>query len=376
MRWPSWPKAAVTALIAATFAATNGFGAQGPTDPALTGGQAPETAYWTPAPDDKLDGPEADLTQACLRPGTTPLCVLKTYLACVLYDAPDLCVAAGLEGIPKSYPGAGTTDPEVLKAPWTLAFERLMPEAFALHIYDGGRVPASRFQTVRAAKAAGAAPVFAPIPTYTSGAYELVVDIPEPYVKDVVYRESIFFRQVSGGWRMIAWASSREAACNAVSGTASWAPCKWFIKGLRQRDVFAGDVAQIWASPKTPGRDDYPHPGLEIMMGLPDQPVTALFAGTVLRRSLKYPDVPLYDWVVIQGEARQANMTAKYAMVDRVGPAPGQHVDAAAPLGKPQWVESEHRGAGRFIHIELLRDGYQIDPRAVMRERKAQEPRN
>ena len=92
-----------------------------------------------------------------------------------------------------------------------------------------------------------------------------------------------------------------------------------------------------------------------------------------MRRSLKYPDVPLYDWVVIQGEDREANMTAKIALVDRLGPAPGQHVEAAAVLGRPEWVENEHRGAGRFIHIELLRDGNQIDPRTVMRERKAQE---
>ena len=108
-------------------------------------------------------------------------------------------------------------------------------------------------------------------------------------------------------------------------------------------------------------------------MGLPNQPVAAPFAGTVLRRSLKYPDVPLYDWVVIQGEDHEANMTAKLALVDRTGPAPGQHVDAAAVLGKPEWVENEHHGAGRFIHIELLRDGNQIDPRTVMRERNGQE---
>jgi hypothetical protein len=48
-------------------------------------------------------------------------------------------------------------------------------------------------------------------------------------------------------------------------------------------------------------------------------------------------------------------------------------VAAAETLGKPQWIENEHPGAGRFIHMELLRDGQQIDPRSVMRERRAQE---
>lgn len=143
-----------------------------------------------------------------------------------------------------------------------------------------------------------------------------------------------------------------------------------FVKNLRQRDVFAGDAPQIWASPKQDGQDGYPHPGLEIMPGLPNQPVVAPFAGTIVRRSLKYPDVPLYDWVVIEGRDRQANMTVKYAFVDRAGPAVGAEIDAAAALGEPEWLESEHPGTGRKIHMELLRDGKQIDPRTVMRERR------
>lgn len=362
MRGPSWPKAVLTALFAATFGASQGLGAQLPT-------QRSDPAFWTRGTDDKLDGPTPDLTQPCAGPNTTPLCTLKTYLACVLYDAPDLCAAAGFQDMPKRYPGDGTLDTEVLKAPWSLSFDRLMPEAFALHIYDAGRVPGSRFQTLRAGDGS-----YEQIAAYTSGAYELVVDIPEPYVKGMVYRQSVFFREAAGRWHVIAWSSTRAAACDAAAGTASWAPCRWFVKNLRQRDVFAGDVKPLWAAAKPPARDDYPHPGLEIMMGLPNQPVVAPFAGVVLRRSLKYPDVPLYDWVVIQGDGPRATMTAKFALVDRTGPAPGQHVNAAEPLGKPEWVESEHPGAGRFIHIELLRDGAQIDPRTVMRERKAQEP--
>jgi hypothetical protein len=248
-----------------------------------------------------------------------------------------------------------------------------MPEAFALHLYNGGVVPAARFQSIGFSDDA-TDPVFAPLSGYSDGNVELVLDIPEPYVKGRVYRLSAFFHQTEGLWRMVAWSSSREGACDTAMGTASWAPCRWFVKDLRQRDVFAPEMRQIWASPMPPGRDDYPHPGLELMMGLPNQPVTAPFAGTIVRRSLKYPDVPLYDWVVIEGVRRQAGMTVKLAMVDRVGPAPGTQVDAAAPLGNPQWVEREHPGTGRFVHIELLRNGRQIDPRTVMRERRAQDP--
>jgi hypothetical protein len=186
---------------------------------------------------------------------------------------------------------------------------------------------------------------------------------------------SFFFRQDETGqgergWRMVGWSSSRAKACDVGFGTAAWAPCRWFLKNLKLRDVSAADIKQVWASPKPQGRDDYPHPGLEIMSGMPNQPVVAPFAGTIVRRSLKYPDMPLYDWVVIQGENRQSRMMVKYAMVDRTGPAVGAKVDTAAPLGEPQWVEAEHPGAGRFVHMELLRDGQQIDPRSVMRERR------
>jgi hypothetical protein len=350
-----WLKAAFATLFLGIFAASRVYGAA-PSD----------SGHWVRPADEPSGAPAPDLAQPCLDAGTTPVCALKTYLACVLYDAPNLCALVGFADVPERYPGRDTLDDVVLDAPWSASFERLMPEAFALHIYDGGPVPAARFQTS----------AFEQIPAYTSGAFEIVVDIPEPYVDGLVYRQSVFFREKPGGsggsWRIIAWSSSRAAACDDKAGTASWGPCRWFLKDLRQRDVFAKDVKQIWASPREPGRDDYPHPGLEIMSGLPNQPVVAPFAGTVVRRSLKYPDVPLYDWVIIQGEKRQANMMAKFVLVDRTGPSPGQHVDAAVPLGRPQWVESEHPGAGRFIHLELLRNGYQIDPRTVMRERRAQ----
>ena len=347
MRGASWLKAAIGTLF---FGAAQGAAPSG-------------SGLWTRAAGDTSAGPLPELAKPCTAAGTTPLCALKTYLACVLYDAPSLCALVGFEHIPERFPGPDTVDAEVLNAPWTLPFERLMPEAFATHIYDGGLIPAARFQTT---------PDHEQIPAYTSGAYEMVVDIPEPYVDGLVYRMSTFFREAPSGWRIIAWSSSRVAACNAAFGTEAWGPCRWFIQNLRQRDVFAKDVKQVWASPREPGRDDYPHPGLEIMMGLPHQPVVAPFAGVILRRGLKYPDVPLYDWVVLQGEKRQANMMAKFALVDRTGAAPGQRVEAAVPLGKPQWVENEHAGAGRFIHIELLRNGYPIDPRTVMRERLAQ----
>ena len=320
-----------------------------------------DPSLWKTRPADHTALARPDLSQACTAPGTTPLCAFKTYLACVLYDAPALCAAVGFEGVLELYPGDDTLDREVLTAPWTLPFERLMPESFALHLYDGGLVPGRRFDgATRPA-------------SFTGEAFELVLDIPEPYVKGLVYRLSAFFQPRSGGWRMVGWSSSRKAACNVPSGTAAWGPCRWFTKNLAQRDVFAPEVKQIWASPTPPGRDDYPHPGLELMMGLPHQPISAPFAGTIVRRALKYPDVPLYDWVVIEGSGREAGMTVKLALVDRSGPPAGTRVDIAAPLGRPQWVEAEHPGAGRFVHIELLKDGQQIDPRSVMRERKAQD---
>ncbi len=360
-----WQKTALMPLFWGFFTVASPARAQtSAAPPPQTGAQMPDSALWTGA-----EAP-AELNQACTGPGSTPLCALKTYLACILYDAPALCAAVGLDDVPERYPGPDTLDSEVLATPWFLPFERLMPEGFALHLYNGGQVPGARFQTVRLA---GETATFAPITAYKDGAYELVLDIPEPYVKGLVYRLSTFFRQIGGQWRLIAWSSSRAKACDADFGTASWAPCRWFIKDLQHRNVLAPDMKQIWASPKQPGRDDYPHPGLELMMGLPNQAVVAPFAGTIVRRSLKYPDVPLYDWVVIEGEGRQSNMTVKLAMVDRTGPGPGAHVDAAAALGQPQWVESEHPGAGRFVHIELLRNRMQIDPRTVMRERKAQE---
>jgi hypothetical protein len=355
-----WPKAAFSALALGSFLGIfprvgDSYGRDAPAaQPAM------ETGSWTRTPHDKAENPSPDLNQPCGGPGTTPVCALKTYLACVLYDAPRLCAAVGLDGVSERYPGADTIDADVLAQPWAMPFERLMPEAFALHIYDGGFVPAARFQTVRQAPGVTMA-----------GTYELMMDIPEPAVKDLVYTQSYFFRHNETGWKMVSWASSRARACDAGAGTAAWAPCRWFLRDLQRRNVFAEDVTPLWASPKIPGRDDYPYPGLEIMMGLPNQPVVAPFAGTVIRRSLKYPDTPLYDWVVIQGENRQSNMTAKFAMVDRSGPKPGERVDAATRIGKPQWLEEEHPGTGRFIHIELLRDGRQIDPRSVMRERRA-----
>jgi len=359
MRGASGLKAAITTLFLELFAAGN-VSAAGVSDSGL----------WTRPAGDTAESSASDLAQPCSGPGTTPLCALKTYLACVLYDAPQLCTQVGFEHIPERFPGPDTLDSDVLREPWTLPFERLMPEAFALHIYDGGMIPAARFQTVR--QQTSGAPAYDQIPAYTTGAYELIVDIPEPYVGGLVYRMSAFFRETSTGWHIIAWSSSRAAACERKFRTAAWGPCRLFVKNLRERDVFAKDVKQVWASPREPGRDDYPHPGLEIMMGLPNQPVAAPFAGTIIRRSLKYPDVPLYDWVVLQGEDRQSNMMAKFALVDRTGAVAGQRVEAAVALGKPQWVESEHPGAGRFIHLELLRDGNQIDPRTVMRERRAQ----
>ena len=328
---------------------------------------------WSREPGDKIEGTAPDLGQTCTDALTTPVCTLKTYLACVLYDAPDLCAKAGFAAIPERYPGADTLDTEVLTAPWTLPFERLMPDAFALHIYDGGLIPASRFQNLRMTTKDGKVKNAAEVLNTHGGVYELLMDIPEPYVKDLVYSLSFFFRKDDLGWRVIAWSSSRAKACDTGFGTAAWAPCRWFLKNLKLRDVFAGDVKPLWASPKLPGHDDYPHPGLEVMSGMPNQPVVAPFAGTIIRRSLKFPDMPLYDWVVVQGENRQSNMTLKMALVDRTGAAPGEHIEAAEPLGKPEWIESEHPGAGRFVHMELLRDGQQIDPRTVMRERKAQE---
>ena len=96
---------------------------------------------------------------------------------------------------------------------------------------------------------------------------------------------------------------------------------------------------------------------------------------TAAIEALSYELLPDWydDWVVIEGSGREAGMTVKLALVDRSGPPAGTRVDIAAPLGRPQWVEAEHPGAGRFVHIELLKDGQQIDPRSVMRERKAQD---
>jgi hypothetical protein len=355
MSRPSWLKAVIGAFALCLSAAAGGA----PPTPL-----SPD-ALWT-RPAGAKPETQPDLTQFCAGAGTTPVCAMKTYLACALYDAPAMCAAAGLEGVPERYPGPDTLDTDVLAAPWVLPFERLMPEAFALHLYNGGFVPPDRVGAAHFDTTRGNAPPSIAGP----GLYELVLDIPEPYVKGLVYRLSAFFRQTDGRWRMVGWSSSRAKACDNAAGTSAWALCRWFLKDLKQRDVFAPDVTQVWTSPRPPGRDDYPHPGLELMMGLPNQPVVAPFAGTIVRRALKYPDVPLYDWVVIEGRDRQANMTAKLAMVDRAGPAPGTAIDAAAPLGRPQWVEGEHPGAGRFIHIELLRNGQQIDPRTVMRERK------
>jgi hypothetical protein len=328
---------------------------------------------WTPGPGDKVEGAAPNLDQACADALTTPICTLKTYLACVLYDAPDLCVTAGVNAGPERYPGPDTLDAEVLSAPWTLPFERLMPEAFALHIYDGGLIPASRFTNLRMIAKDGKTRPAAEVLDTPAGVYELLMDVPEPYVKNLVYSLSFFFRKDAHGWRLIAWSSSRAKACDTDFGTAAWTPCRWFLKGLALREVMIPSVKQLWASPKPPGRDDYPYPGLEIMSGMPNQPVAAPFAGVVIRRSLRAPDMPLYDWVVVQGENRQSNLILKMAFVDRAGPTPGAKVAAAETLGKPQWIENEHPGAGRFIHMELLRDGQQIDPRSVMRERRAQE---
>jgi hypothetical protein len=330
-----------------------------PAGAAETASQASD--LWKTLPADHTALARPDLFMSCAGPATTPLCAFKTYLACVLYDAPALCAPVGLDGLPERFPGADTLDEAVLSAPWQLPFERLMPEAFALHLYDAGAVPARRFDgATRSA-------------SFSGDAYELVLDLPEPYVKGLVYRLSAFFQPRGAAWHMVGWGSSRKAACDVTAETAAWGPCRWFVRNLAQRDVFAPEIKPVWASPTPPGRSDYPHPGIELMMGLPHQPIGAPFAGTIVRRALKYPDVPLYDWVVVEGEGRQAGMTVKFAMVDRGGPAAGERVAIGTSLGRPQWVEREHPGAGRFVHMELLRGGQQIDPRTVMRERKNQD---
>lgn len=331
------------------------------------------TPRWMRASADRGENTGLDLTHTCTDAGATPVCALKTYLACVLYDAPGLCAAAGMEGIPERYPGGDTQDVAVLTVPWMLPFERLMPEAFAVHIYDGGLIPASRFGNLRMTSKDGKTKPATEVLNVKAGVYELLMDIPEPYVKGMVYSLSFFFRKDERGWRAAAWSSSRAKACDAGFGTATWAPCRWFLKGLVLRNVLAPDVKQLWASPKAPDRDDYPYPGMEIMSGLPNQPVVAPFAGTVLRRCLRAPDMPLYDWVVMQGEDRESDLTLKIGFVDRTGAASGQHIGRGEILGKPEWIENEHPGAGRFVHMELLRNDEQIDPRTVMRERRAQE---
>ncbi len=298
----------------------------------------------------------------CERPGGgSALCALKSYLACVLYDAPAMCKAVKLEDPVGRDTVADTVDTEVLTTAWALPFERLLPEGFAWHLYDAGIVDLNRFTGAAARN-----------PADIEGfIHELVLDVPEPNVKGLVYRLSFFLRRVGDTWQMEGWSSTRKGACE--NAAAAWGPCRWFVTGVRPRDVIAAKDKLVWAAPRIPGRDDYPLPGLDIKLDMPNQPVTAPFAGTIVRRVLKYPDTPLYDWVVIQGEGARSNMMAKLAMVGRDGPPAGARVDAAAPLGKPQWLDAEHPGAGKFIHIELLRDGQQIDPRTVMRERKVQE---
>ncbi len=297
----------------------------------------------------------------CVRPGGSALCALKSYLGCVLYDAPDLCAAVKLEGPVARDAIPDSVDTELLTAAWTLPFERLLPEGFALHLYDAGLVDVNRFDGATARD-----------PTDIEGfIHELVLDVPEPNVNGLVYRLSFFLRRIGDTWQMEGWSSTRAGACEGAA--ADWGPCRWFVKKVRPRDVIGAKDKLVWASAKLPGRLDYPPPGIDIKLGMPNQPVTAPFSGTILRRALKYPDTPLYDWVVIAGEGPRANMTVKLAMVGRDGPPAGAHVDAAAALGKPQWLDTEHPGAGKFIHIELLRDGQQIDPRTIMRERKTQE---
>ncbi len=316
---------------------------------ALLGGSLPARAQPLPI----------DPAARCERPGGgSILCALKTYLACVLYDAPALCSAVKLEGAVARDNVPDTVDTEVLNAPWDVSLERLMPEGFALHLYDAGLVDLNRFDGAVARN-----------PSDIGGfLHELVLDVPEPNVNGLVYRMSFFLLRVGDAWQMKSWTTTRAGACEGAA--AAWSPCRWFVRGVRPRDVIAAKDKLVWASPRLPGHDDYPQQGLDLKLGMPNQPVTAFIAGTILRRVLKYPDTPLYDWVVIQGEGARSNMTMKLAMVGRDGPPAGARVDAAAPLGRPEWLDAEHPGAGKFVHIELLRDGQQIDPRTVMRERK------
>lgn len=314
-------------------------------------------ARWAQAAEPLILDPYAP----CTRAGGSALCALKSYLACVLYDAPAMCAAVKLEGPAGRDTVPDTIETELLTTAWSVPFERLLPEGFALHLYDAGLVDLDRFSGATARN-----------PTDIEGfIHELVLDVPEPNVKALIYRMSFFLRRMGDTWQMEGWSTTRAGACDGTS--ADWGPCRWFVKGLRPRNVIAAKDKLVWVSPRLPGRDDYPLLGVDIKLGMPNQSVTAPFSGTIVRRVLKYPDTPLYDWVVIQGDGPRSNMMVKLAMVGRDGPPAGAHVDVAAPLGKPQWLDAEHPGAGKFVHIELLRDGQQIDPRTVMRERKAQE---
>src|SRR4051812_29087260 len=102
---PPGPKIAFLALILGLCSAAPAGAAQSRSSQTR---QSFDGSFWTRPPGEKPLGPPLDGATPCSAAGASPLCALKTYLACVLYDAPPLCAAVGLDKVPERYAGPDT----------------------------------------------------------------------------------------------------------------------------------------------------------------------------------------------------------------------------------------------------------------------------
>jgi hypothetical protein len=285
--------------------------------------------------------PQPDLGRACTAAGDSPVCAFKAWVACVLYDANGPCRAAS-GGRVAAAGQAQTIDKQVAEAPWTVPFERLLPEAYGFELFDGGFVPAP----------AGLATA-----TPADGAYALVASETDMSASEWNYQISVLFASVDGAWRVIGWSSARADACRGAS--AAWPPCRLYLPRPVVRD---SSRPLVWSSLRQDGLDPDQRPGVNRQVDVAGSAITAPIAGTVTRRPRVYLDSPLYRWIVIDGARGDRPPTMKLAFVSAAGPPPGARVTVTTVVGRQQPLPFDDPNRAPFVHWEVTMRGKYVNP--------------
>jgi hypothetical protein len=304
--------------------------------------------------------PQPDLRHACTDAGDSPVCAFKAWVACVLYDADGPCRDA-TAGRVEAAGQPQTIDKQVVEEPWTLSFERLLPEAYGFELFDDGFVPPEAGASLVAATDASETPPALAAIIPASGAYQLVASETDVNAAEWNYQISILFASIDGKWRVIGWSSARASAC--TGGDGAWPPCRLYLPRPVVRD---SSRPSLWSSQRQEGLDPDQRPGVDQQVNVAGSAITAPAAGTITRRPRVYFDSPLYRWIVIDGAQSAKPPTMKLAFVGAEGPAPGAHVDVATVIGRQQPLPFDDPNRAPYVHLEVVMRGKYMDPAAFL----------